>query len=265
MTRVQSEVAKAAGLPVDKVTVHNHLLGGGFGRKLEPDMVISRRAHRQARGRTGQGGLDPRGRHPPRCLPAGLSRHHRGDGSRRQDRRLEAPGHRLVGHGALAAAGVSRTASTSTPSIAPVDMPYDIPNFHVEYVRAEPPAVSSPASGAASALTTTCSPSRASSTSWRSKAGKDPVEFRRAHARQDTHACSRRSTRGEKSGWGQPLPARVGRGVCRAALVRQLHRHRGRGRSGRKRRGARCAASHPPSTPGSPSIRTRSSRNSRAD
>ena len=33
--------AKAAGLPVEKVTVHNHLLGGGFGRRLEPDMVVA--------------------------------------------------------------------------------------------------------------------------------------------------------------------------------------------------------------------------------
>src|ERR1700678_1397249 len=41
LTRVQSEAAKAAGLPVEKVTVYQHLLGGGFGRKLEPDMVIA--------------------------------------------------------------------------------------------------------------------------------------------------------------------------------------------------------------------------------
>src|SRR6516165_8836993 len=40
LARVQSEAAKAAGLPVEKVTVNNHLLGGGFGRKLEPDMVV---------------------------------------------------------------------------------------------------------------------------------------------------------------------------------------------------------------------------------
>ena len=41
MTRVQSEAAKAAGLPAETVIVNNHLLGGGFGRKLEPDMVIT--------------------------------------------------------------------------------------------------------------------------------------------------------------------------------------------------------------------------------
>src|SRR5450631_1969101 len=41
VSRVQAEAAKAAGLPVDKVIVNNHLLGGGFGRKLEPDMVVA--------------------------------------------------------------------------------------------------------------------------------------------------------------------------------------------------------------------------------
>src|SRR6266481_2678873 len=39
LARVQLEAAKAAGLPVEKVIANNHLLGGGFGRKLEPDMV----------------------------------------------------------------------------------------------------------------------------------------------------------------------------------------------------------------------------------
>jgi isoquinoline 1-oxidoreductase subunit beta len=41
MTRAQSAAAKAAGVPIDKVTVHNHLIGGGFGRRLEADMVTA--------------------------------------------------------------------------------------------------------------------------------------------------------------------------------------------------------------------------------
>ncbi len=40
-TRAQEYAAKAAGLPIDKVTINNHYLGGGFGRRLEPDMVES--------------------------------------------------------------------------------------------------------------------------------------------------------------------------------------------------------------------------------
>src|SRR5207247_39744 len=37
MARVQAAAAKTAGLPLDKVVVHNHLIGGGFGRRLEAD------------------------------------------------------------------------------------------------------------------------------------------------------------------------------------------------------------------------------------
>src|SRR5499427_7761366 len=40
LARAQAAAAKTAGLPLDKVTVHNHLLGGGFGRRLEIDGVI---------------------------------------------------------------------------------------------------------------------------------------------------------------------------------------------------------------------------------
>ena len=37
ITRAQAAAAEAAGVPVDKVTVHNHLIGGGFGRRLEAE------------------------------------------------------------------------------------------------------------------------------------------------------------------------------------------------------------------------------------
>ena len=37
VARVQAAAAKTAGLPLDKVVVHNHLIGGGFGRRLEAD------------------------------------------------------------------------------------------------------------------------------------------------------------------------------------------------------------------------------------
>jgi isoquinoline 1-oxidoreductase beta subunit len=37
LSRVQATAAKVTGFPLDKVVVHNHLLGGGFGRRLEVD------------------------------------------------------------------------------------------------------------------------------------------------------------------------------------------------------------------------------------
>ncbi len=39
MTRVQQAVADAAGVRSTRSSSHNHLLGGGFGRRLEADMA----------------------------------------------------------------------------------------------------------------------------------------------------------------------------------------------------------------------------------
>jgi isoquinoline 1-oxidoreductase beta subunit len=36
----QAAVAKVTGLPQDKVRIHNHYLGGGFGRRLEVDFIV---------------------------------------------------------------------------------------------------------------------------------------------------------------------------------------------------------------------------------
>ena len=36
----RDEVAKALGLPTERVTVNVTLLGGGFGRKSKPDYVV---------------------------------------------------------------------------------------------------------------------------------------------------------------------------------------------------------------------------------
>ncbi len=38
-TSAQAEAAKAAGLAPERVTVHNHMIGGGFGRRLESEYV----------------------------------------------------------------------------------------------------------------------------------------------------------------------------------------------------------------------------------
>jgi isoquinoline 1-oxidoreductase beta subunit len=67
--RAQAAAAKTAGLPSDKVVVHNHLIGGGFGRRLEIDGVI--RAVQIAQHVDGpvKVRLDARGRHPARHVP----------------------------------------------------------------------------------------------------------------------------------------------------------------------------------------------------
>jgi len=46
------------------------------------------------------------------------------------------------------------------------------------------------------------------------KAGKDPVEFRRGMLGKNPRLLAAVNLAAEKSGWGSPLPARVGRGIA---------------------------------------------------
>jgi isoquinoline 1-oxidoreductase beta subunit len=46
------------------------------------------------------------------------------------------------------------------------------------------------------------------------KAGKDPIDFRRSMLDNNPRLKAALDLVAEKSGWGQPLPPRVGRGVC---------------------------------------------------
>ena len=92
-------------------------------------------------------------------------------------------------------------------------MPYDIPNLHVEYVRAEPPAVPTGfwrgVGPNNNVFAIECFMDELAR-----KAGKDPVDFRRGMLDGNPRLKAALDLVAEKSGWGQPLPARAGRGVC---------------------------------------------------
>jgi isoquinoline 1-oxidoreductase beta subunit len=211
ITRVQSEAAKAAGLPVEKVTVNNHLIGGGFGRRLEPDMVVAAvRVAMQVEG-------------PVKVV-----------WTREQD--IQHDIYRPVYRDTIAAtlsggkivgwkykvSGSAVIARWLPPAFqngididavdSAVDMPYDIPNFHVEYVRAEPPAVPTGfwrgVGPNNNVFAIECFMDELAR-----KAGKDPIDFRRAMLGNNPRLMAALNLVAEKSNWGQPLPARVGRGV----------------------------------------------------
>jgi isoquinoline 1-oxidoreductase subunit beta len=212
LSRAQSEAAKAAGLPVEKVTANNHLLGGGFGRKLEPDMVVA--AVRIAKHVDG----------PVKVM-----------WTREED--IQHDCYRPVYRDTIAAtlsdgkilgwkyrvSGSSIMARWFPPGFhngididavdSAIDMPYDIPNFHVEYIRAEPRAVPTGfwrgVGPNNNVFAIECFMDELAR-----KAGKDPVEFRRSMLGHQPRFLAALNLAAEKSNWGQPLPARVGRGVC---------------------------------------------------
>jgi len=211
MARVQSEAAKAAGLPVEKVTVNNHLIGGGFGRRLEPDMVVAAvRVAKQVDGPvkvvwTREEDVQHDIYRPVYrdTIAATLS-----------DGKIVGWKYRVSGSSILARwlppafqNGIDIDAVDSA-----VDMPYDIPNFQVEYVRAEPPAVPTGFWRGVGANNNVFAIECFMDELAR-KAGKDPIAFRRDMLGQTPRLKAALDYVAEKSNWGQPLPARVGRGV----------------------------------------------------
>jgi isoquinoline 1-oxidoreductase subunit beta len=212
MARAQSEAAKAAGLPVEKVTVNNHLIGGGFGRRLEPDMVVA--AVRIAKEVDG-----------PVKIVWTREEDIQHDIYRpiyRDTISASLSGGKIVGW-KYRVAGASIIARWLPPAFqkgididavdAAVDMPYDIPNFVVEYVRAEPRAVPTgwwrgvgPNNNVFAIESFMDELAR--------KAGKDPIAFRRDMLGKTPRLQAALDLVAEKSNWGQTLPARTGRGVC---------------------------------------------------
>jgi isoquinoline 1-oxidoreductase beta subunit len=212
VSRVQLEAAKAAGLPVDKVIVNNHLLGGGFGRKLEPDMVVAAvRVAKHVDGPvkvvwTREEDIQHDVYRPVYrdTIAATLS-----------DGKIVGWKYRVTGSAILARwlppafqKGIDIDAID-----AAADTPYDIPNVHVEYVRAEPPAVPTGfwrgVGPNNNVFAVECFMDELAR-----KAGKDPVEFRRAMLGTKPRFLTVLNLAAEKANWGRPLPARVGRGVC---------------------------------------------------
>jgi len=212
IARVQAAATKTSGLPLDKVVVHNHLIGGGFGRRLEIDGVI--RAVQIAKHVDGpvkvvwtreediqhdmyrpyffdrmSAGLDEKGK------PVAWN-------------------HRFAGSSIMARwfpPAFNNGLDPDTTDGA-IDLTYDLPNMHVEYLRVEP-------QGIPTAFWRSVGPSHnvfvvESFMDELAKAAKqDPVAYRRALLDNAPRAKAVLDLATEKAGWGQPLPKRVGRGV----------------------------------------------------
>jgi isoquinoline 1-oxidoreductase subunit beta len=212
MARAQAAAATTAGLPLDKVVVHNHLIGGGFGRRLEIDGVI--RAVEIAKHVDGpvkvvwtreediqhdmyrpyffdriSAGLDDKG------MPVAWN-------------------HRFAGSSVIArwAPPLFNNGLDPDTTEGAIDLVYAIPNMHVEYVRVEPP-------GIPTAFWRSVGPSHnvfvteGFMDELAAAAKQDAVAYRLALLDKTPRAKTVLALAAEKAGWGQPLPERVGRGV----------------------------------------------------
>ncbi|MGD0866241.1 MAG: xanthine dehydrogenase family protein molybdopterin-binding subunit [Rhizomicrobium sp.] len=213
VARTQAAVAKLTGLPLAKITVHNQLLGGGFGRRLDVDGIEkSVRIAQKVDGPIKVVWTREEDIQHDFYRPVYYDR----ITATLKDGKIDGWKHRITGSSIMARwfpLGFSHGVDIDGVDSA-IDEPYDIPNMRVEFVRHEPPAVPTgfwrgvgPNNNVFAIESFIDELAK--------KAGKDPVEFRLAMLTKKTpRLASALKLAAEKAGWGSPLPPRVGRGVA---------------------------------------------------
>ena len=212
VARVQAMAAKAAGLAPEKVVVHNHLIGGGFGRRLEADAAV--RAVEIAKHVDGPVKVvwtreediqhDMYRPYWFDRISAGLDEHGR----------PAAWKNRYAGSSVIARwlpPGFKDGLDADSTEGA-IDLVYNIPNFRVEYIRVEPP-------GIPTAFWRSVGPSHnvfvteSFIDELAAAAKQDPVAYRRSLLDKSPRAKAVLDLAAEKASWGQALPKGSGRGV----------------------------------------------------
>jgi len=211
-TRIRDAAVAVTGLPAEKITVHNHLLGGGFGRRLEFDMAT------QALKVGKQLGV------PVKVfwtreedIQHDMYRPYYYD---RISAGLDANGkpvawqHRIVGSSILARFAPPAFQHGIDPDAVEVaaDLPYDLPNQLVDYVREEPRTVPT-------AFWRGVGPTRGTFVvesfmdELAVEAKVDPVKYRLDLLGKTPRAYNVLKVASEAAGWGSPVPKGQGRGV----------------------------------------------------
>jgi CO/xanthine dehydrogenase Mo-binding subunit len=213
LSRVQATAARVTGFPLDKVVVHNHLLGGAFGRRLTT-VDIETQAVRIAKQVGGpvkvvwtreediqhddyrpyyydrvSAGLDSRGK------PVAWT-------------------HRLVGPSILArwAPPAFKDGLDGDALDGAVQLLYDIPAIQVEYVRHEEPVLNT-GFWRGVGVTHNTFVIESFIDELAAAAKQDPVAFRRGLLGKAPRAQAVIDLAAKEAGWGKPLPARWGRGI----------------------------------------------------
>jgi len=210
----QGAAAKITGLPIEKVKVHNHYLGGGFGRRLEVDNVIQAVAF----AKLAKGPLKVIWTREE-DIQHDMYRPYYYD---RLSAKLDDKGmplawfHRVTGSSIMARFAPPMVKNGVDPDAveAAADLQYTIPDMRVEYVRHEPPGVPTAFwRGVGPTHNIFVVESFIDELAYASKT--DPVAFRRALLQKSPRTLAVLNLAAEKAGWGRPLKPIAGRKVGR--------------------------------------------------
>ena len=212
-TRIVDTAVKITGLPAEKITVHNHLLGGGFGRRLEFDMATQALKIGKQLGTpvkvvwTREEDIQHDMYRPYYYdkISAGLD----------ANGKPIAWQHRIVGSSILARFAPPAFQHGIDPDAVEVasDLPYDLPNQLIDYVRQEPRTVPT-------AFWRGVGPTRGTFVvesfidELAAQAKVDPVKYRRDLLGKTPRALNVLDTATQAASWGSTsLPKGQGRGV----------------------------------------------------
>ncbi len=209
-TRAQEVAAEVCGLPKEAVRLHTTRLGGGFGRRLEADYVAEAVRLSKAIGA------------PVKVVwsreddvqhgfyrPATYNRLTAG---------LDAVGrpvawmHRIVAPSLQARFGPLEKGIDESSIEGAANLPYAIPNIHVDQVVAElrvPLGAWRSVGSSQNAFVTECFFDELATAT-----ARDPYELRRELLRDKPRHLAALDLAARKAGWGTPLPARRGRGIA---------------------------------------------------
>jgi isoquinoline 1-oxidoreductase subunit beta len=213
IARVQAMAAKAAGLPVEKVIVHNHLIGGGFGRRLEADGAVRAvEIAKQVDGPVKVVWTREEDIQHDMYRPYWVDRI---AGGLDKDGKPIAWNNRFAGSSVIARwlPPAFKDGLDLDTTEGAIDLVYALPNFHVEYVRVEPPGIQT-------AFWRSVGPSHnvfvteSFIDELAAAAGQDAVAYRRALLDHNPRAKAVLDLVAEKAGWSSPLPKGRGRGIA---------------------------------------------------
>ena len=210
--RARAVTAELTGLPPEQVEIHNHYIGGGFGRRLDVDgIALAVRIAKQVDGPvkvvwTREEDIQHDIYRPYYYdrMAAGLD----------ADGKVVAWSHRVTGSSILARwLPPAFKDGHDFDAVEAAMGPYSFPNAHVDYVRHEPPAGLLTGWWRGVGVTHNAFMVEGFIDELAGAAKQDPVAFRRGLLDKSPRARAVLDLAAAKAGWGSPMPAGSGRGV----------------------------------------------------
>jgi isoquinoline 1-oxidoreductase beta subunit len=211
--RTQDAVMKVTGLKREQIRIHNHLLGGGFGRRLEYDGTVRAvQIAQQVKGPVQVIWTREEDIQHDMYRPYYYDRLSAGVDAQGQ---VAGWSHRIAGSSIIARYfpaylkdGIDGDAVEGS-----ANQPYGFNDIHVDWVAHEPPGIQT-AFWRGVGVTRGTFAVESFVDELAANAKQDPLAYRVALLEKNPRAKAVLQIAAEMSGWGKPLPAGQGRGIA---------------------------------------------------